>query len=107
MNNYEILRAAAEHLGQVGLFQGDYFQYPDSKETSPCCGWGAIDFISSKDKYVDRVALKRQMSIKAFDTYAYCNHYPHYNDTPGRTQEEVITFMLELAQELEDEQNSR
>lgn len=125
MTPQEVLSAAADHMEEVGLYKGDFYdpgdrghRYADhallgpvilGAQQKPCCALGAIYAAAAPslrlgmridtDPLAGRATslLVRQIGLE--DEVSI----PDWNDAPERTQEEVVAALRAAAQ-LEENQ---
>ncbi len=110
----QILSEAADHIERVGFHQGSHFKYGDEDietpfENLPCCIRGAFiavvgwaDFMLRRDA---RLAVADYLGLdgepEPFDDWA--EPVAIWNDTPGRTKEEVIAALRGAAASIEEQ----
>lgn len=94
-----VLYRAAKRIERYGWHQGGYFAGsvipPDGlitwehikKNNPPCCAEGAIDAEGAPDPIPARLAVRKMIESSIF----------YWNDTPGRTAEEVISTLRATA----------
>jgi hypothetical protein len=93
------LRAAAEYLRTHGWIQGHPFARPGAD--TPACMGGAIIQIGGREtcrQYADALGFGRE---EPRSCVAFWGSMPVWNDTPGRTLDEVLDRLESAALALE------
>ena len=94
------LRAAAEVLRRDGWRQGDYVQFPNGA----CCATGAIRKAVYGDPWIAGYLSGRAERAVLSVVDPGGHSLPWWNDTPGRTADEVIAALEAAAERAEAEQ---
>jgi hypothetical protein len=86
----EVLRKAAEVIRERGLASGRY-----ESESGAVCMFGAVNFVLTGHANLPSDNLAPERALKDFFGYG---SVIGFNDTPGRTADEVIAALLKAAE---------
>jgi hypothetical protein len=96
----ETLYKAAEHIEMHGWHQGYFwphhdrtftFEEPPYTDGDPCCAIGAIGVVEGVDPA--NVTTDAMEALKTFLGFDFISHVPDWNDSKGRTREEVLAAL--------------
>lgn len=111
----ELLLKAADHINEVGLHKGNFFEDYDRMNTGPCCTRGAFEvaagYRQAEDYGVIQAALQRidgaRRALAAhlgLELNERDEPVAAWNDAPERTKEEVVAALRACAAaQLEDQ----
>lgn len=113
-----LFRAAAQHIEQFGLAQGRYCTPDGSTPVGECptCTVGALSWARRGEPILrddDEVSLEAAQFLSrhlpgetGLDSETgepdFVDHVATWNDTPGRTASEVVTFLRRMAVEAQE-----
>ena len=98
----ETLYKAAEHIEAHGWYQGYYWPHPKDRieppyvQGDPCCALGAIAVVEDSDPMYDTDAMKEladYLGIGVGLILGKSAGVADWNDTAGRTKEEVLAAL--------------
>ncbi len=91
-----VLLDAAKYIEKYGWTQGGFFSQPHSDlDKRPACAWGAIGSVA---EWEDKLTTKAYMLLyRHLGCKGGCG-VPKWNDTPGRTKEQVVAALRGAAQ---------
>lgn len=92
MTAADVLRRARAVLVERGWYQGAYSPEDSDQSTCPVCAYGAINVATSgkPDDSVDAVGFAAEEALRAVVRDIARQGVVPWNDTPGRTLDEVL-----------------
>ena len=108
MTAKQIVSCAADYIEKNGLLKGDYWTYDEESypvPNGPCCTMGALRTCASTDRYPPNIWNRGSLeaALRAVEARLSGRTVPEWNDDPGRTQEEVVSTLREVANSMPDE----
>jgi len=85
-----LLLEAADYIEKNGWCQKMAYQHSSNGMTSSCAIWALVLMRKGDFKNWD-------IAVNRLSTYTEDGNIPNWNDTPGRTKEEVVSALREAA----------